>query len=167
MLSQPEIEQSTLDEFIIQYEEVKSLVEDASKLQELVDAVNERVRTLPPVLKMEELNISSKSKRNRATTDKEKYVAVWEGIKSLSEDKRKEFRVKDLKSGIVKSIGFELNPSQRNLVFKIMKEKGIFKPKKVSSNKRPVTYTCELNEKGIEKYDKEIDKMGDDFKLYE
>ena len=167
MLSQPEIEQSSLEEFIVQYEQVKSLVEDASKLQELVDAVNERVRALPAVMKMDELTISSKSQRNPATTDKEKYVAVWDGIKSLSENQRKKFRVKDLKSGIIKSIGFELNPSQRNLVFKIMKEKGIIKPKDLSSNGRTINYTCELNQKEFDKYEKEIEKMGDDFKLYE
>ena len=105
MLSQPEIEQSTLEDFIVQYEEVKSLVEDASKLQELVDAVNDRVRTLPAVMKMDELTISSKSKRNPPTSDKEKYVAVWDGIKSLSEDQRKEFRVKELKSQRERVIG--------------------------------------------------------------
>ena len=56
------ITESSLEDFASLYEQVNDLVNGQGKLQELVDAVNAKIKTLPEAFRPEELTIAGPSK---------------------------------------------------------------------------------------------------------
>lgn len=68
MLDSKKIEECTADEFFGIYENVKSLIEDQSKLEELVKAVNKKIKTFPEGFRPEYLSLVKAQKEQEFKT---------------------------------------------------------------------------------------------------